>query len=322
MADRPIKVSVGIPVFNAEKYMERSARSLFGQTLSEMELVFIDDASSDRSMEILDRVLAEFPDRRAQVRVIRFPRNQGPMTARLTALEHFSGEYFIFCDADDFVEPDLYETMYRLAAEGREKPADVVHSGFHVIHVDGKKKRDSDAVDITDLRELLRQLNNGTLLPSLWCHMFRRDRIDAKQIFQPQSLRFSEDYLMLIQMLNQCSSLVCLPRGGYWYCRNTGSLCHQHVEENMRSARFVLRYLDRKEKDPVQTEARKSRWRALVHQALREDALSPRRAAAILRRCGPGVLGDRNLKWKKRIRLFLISRIPAAALMFQKKRSK
>lgn len=322
MTSRPVKVSVGIPVYNVEKYMERTARSLFGQTLGELELVFVDDASSDRSVEILERVLAEYPDRREQVRIIRFSRNQGPSAARLAALQHFSGEYFIFCDADDFVEPDLYEKMYRRAYEGRAEPADVVHCGFHVVHVDGKEKRDSDAVDVADLRELLRRLNNGTLLPSLCCHLFRRDRIAVEQLFLPQTLRYCEDYLMLIQMLDRCSTLACLPQGGYWYCRNTASISHRHVEENMRSARFVLRCLDRMETDPLQTEARKSRWRALLYQNLRGSALSPRRCAAILRRCGPGVLRDRNLKWKKRIRLFIIFRFPAAALLFQKKASK
>ena len=116
-----IKVSVCIPVYGVEKYIEKCARTLFEQTLQEIEYIFVDDCTQDRSMEILQKVLEEYPHRKAQVKIIHHEKNGGLVAARNTALKHVSGEYVIHCDPDDWVELDLYEIMYHEAvAQGAD----------------------------------------------------------------------------------------------------------------------------------------------------------------------------------------------------------
>ena len=117
------KVSVIIPVYNVASYIERCARSLFGQTLREMEFIFVDDSSPDRSIQIVREVLKEFPHRVHQVKFLRNEQNKGLPAARINGLRVATGEYVYRCDSDDYLEPDVLETMYRAA---KANDADIV----------------------------------------------------------------------------------------------------------------------------------------------------------------------------------------------------
>ena len=111
------KVSVIIPVYNVEKYIERCARSLFEQTLNDMEYIFVNDCTPDQSMQILSSILTEYPNRLKQVLIINQPSNTGQSGARRRGMELATGDYIIHCDADDWVELDMYEKMYVNALE-------------------------------------------------------------------------------------------------------------------------------------------------------------------------------------------------------------
>lgn len=117
------KVSVIIPVYNVEQYIERCARSLFEQTLDDIEYIFVDDKTPDKSMEILHEVLKEYPNRVNQVKIIEMPVNSKVAAARTAGMKAATGEYMIHCDPDDWVELDMYENMLKKA---EEKNADVV----------------------------------------------------------------------------------------------------------------------------------------------------------------------------------------------------
>lgn len=121
------KVSVIIPVYGAERYIERCARSLFEQTLDDMEYIFVDDCTPDRSMEVLKTVLSEYPYRAAQVRVITMAKNGKQAAAREAGMRAATGEYLIQCDPDDWVDAGMYEGMYACA---RERGADIVRGAF------------------------------------------------------------------------------------------------------------------------------------------------------------------------------------------------
>ena len=86
------KVSVIVPVYGVEKYIERCARSLFEQTLDDIEYIFVDDCSPDRSIEILNQVIGEYPGRKDQVQIIHHASNQGLALARQTGLKAATGE--------------------------------------------------------------------------------------------------------------------------------------------------------------------------------------------------------------------------------------
>ena len=111
------KVSVIIPVYRTEKYIERCVRSLFNQTLDEIEYLFIDDCSPDNSIKILNNVLEDYPHRKEQVIIHRMSRNSGQAIVRNWGMQNATGEYVIHCDSDDWGDADMYRAMYDKAVE-------------------------------------------------------------------------------------------------------------------------------------------------------------------------------------------------------------
>ena len=98
------KVSVIVPIYKVEPFIERCARSLFEQTLDDIEYIFVNDCTPDKSMEVLSRVLEDYPGRKEQVRIITMPVNSGLPKVRRAGLEVASGDYIIHCDSDDWVD--------------------------------------------------------------------------------------------------------------------------------------------------------------------------------------------------------------------------
>ena len=110
-------VSVIVLVYKVEEYIERCARHLFDQTLEDIEYIFVDDCSPDRSVEILERVLDDYPHRSKQVQILHNDVNRGQAFSRRRGIEAATGEYIIHCDSDDWPEMDMYEKMYVKASE-------------------------------------------------------------------------------------------------------------------------------------------------------------------------------------------------------------
>lgn len=125
------KVSIIIPVYGVEKYIERCARSLFEQTLDDIEYLFIDDCTPDKSVEILKRVLEEYPHRKSQVVIHRMEQNSGQAKVREWGMRNARGEYVIHCDSDDWLDVHMYEEMYNKAIE---EDADVVVCDYVVTN--------------------------------------------------------------------------------------------------------------------------------------------------------------------------------------------
>ena len=137
------KVSVVIPVYGVEKYIERCARSLFEQTLDDIEYIFVNDCTKDRSIDILNEVINDYPVRKQQVRIVHHEENKGSALARQSGWQTANGDYIISCDSDDWVDLNLYESMYNVAVE---KDADIVVSDY--MFVEG-----GDANKICGLRD-------------------------------------------------------------------------------------------------------------------------------------------------------------------------
>ena len=112
------KVSVIIPVYNCEKFLRECIDSLRAQTLCEIEMIFVCDASPDNSLAIL----REYEAKDERIRVVAFEKNRGVSAARNAGIELAAGEYVIFCDSDDWIEPQMYERLYAIA---KEKDADI-----------------------------------------------------------------------------------------------------------------------------------------------------------------------------------------------------
>ena len=115
MTNSKPKVSVIVPIYGVEAYIERCAVSLFEQTLDDIEYIFVNDCTPDESMKILSHVLSRYPHRTDQVVIINQPKNMGAAKAREVGIKAAKGEYIIHCDSDDWVDKDMYFLMYQEA---------------------------------------------------------------------------------------------------------------------------------------------------------------------------------------------------------------
>lgn len=109
------KVSVIIPVYGVELYIGKCAKSLFEQSLENIEFIFVDDCTKDNSIAIIQQLLENYPNRKKQTLILHHEENLGLPKARLTGIQKATGEYIVHCDGDDWIELDMYQSMYELA---------------------------------------------------------------------------------------------------------------------------------------------------------------------------------------------------------------
>lgn len=109
-----MKVSICIPIYGVEKYIEKCAVSLFEQTYKDIEYIFVDDCSPDRSVEVLESVIEKYPERQNQVNIIHHIHNIGLAGARNTAVDNATGDYIMHVDSDDWIDKDCVETLIHI----------------------------------------------------------------------------------------------------------------------------------------------------------------------------------------------------------------
>lgn len=223
------KVSVVIPVYKVEAYIERCARSLFGQTLDAMEYIFVDDCSPDASIEILQRVLADYPARTAQVKIIRQERNKGVAAAREAAIKAATGEYLTHCDSDDWVATDAYERLY---AEAKSKELDIVW--FDYYETDGTHEEHRSQAWAADKTALLKAYldASGTLMNTfLWNRLYKRELHDAEFVYPTHNM--CEDLVIALQLLLRSKRIGHLPAALYYYYQSPDSITRCTSEERI-----------------------------------------------------------------------------------------
>lgn len=220
------KVSVIVPVYGVEKYIERCARSLFEQTLDDIEYLFIDDCTPDRSIEILKNVLEEYPNRKSQVIIHRMEQNGGQAAVRKWGMLNATGDYVIHCDSDDWVDTDMYRTMYEKA---KEDNADIVVCDY--CQTDGLKKSNYFTSFETDLHkeDILRVFLREKYAWSVWNKLVRRTIYTCKDYMFPLG-NMGEDMVLTIQCLLYSERISYIPRAYYYYYYNENSITQVKTE--------------------------------------------------------------------------------------------
>ena len=216
-----MKLSVCIPVYNVAPYVEQCARSLFGQTYEDMEFLFVDDATPDDSIGIVRRVLADYPARQGQVKVLRHETNRGLVAARKTAIRAATGDLITHCDSDDWVDPDLYAKM---VARMEEEGADAVLCSTR-RHLPGRVLL-SECPDRLRLSgcDAMRRTDEIPALNAMMTKVFRRECVDLDAIECPDSICIAEDYCHVMQVLPRCRLLTSVSGAYYNYRVNANSM--------------------------------------------------------------------------------------------------
>lgn len=228
------KVSVIIPVYGVEKYIERCARSLFEQTLDDIEYIFVDDCSPDKSIEILNKVIADYPQKTPNIKIIQHKKNEGLPIARQSGWKVATGEYIANCDSDDWVDSALYEMMYKTAVD---KTADIVVCDLKIT--DGisceniikgllrdKLSKEKAAKDMIYLR------TTWSLCNKLIC---RNLYIGLKEY--PKAY-MGEDMAVTLPVLEACNTVAFCNNVYYYYFINTNSASRQ-TTLNSAKAKYI-----------------------------------------------------------------------------------
>lgn len=237
------KVSVCVPIYRVASFIERCARSLFEQTLKEIEYIFVDDCSPDDSVAILLRVLEEYPHRKSQVRLVRHAKNRGSSGARTTALEFVTGEYVIGCDSDDWVEPFAYEAMYDLA---KATGSDMVISDYYVNYA-RKQLYISQPGEGTGT-EVTRLLLSGKLHCAVWNKLVRTSIYRDNDLAPEPGVNMWEDVILSIRNAYFSRKVTHLPRACMHYNQEnvnsyTASACYSDkVIEDLRRVVAVMEH--------------------------------------------------------------------------------
>lgn len=220
MENKP-RISVIVPIYGVEKYIERCARSLFGQTLNDIEFIFIDDCTLDNSITILKEVVEEyrpfFVNKGWTVRMERMQKNSGLPTVRRHGIQLAKGEYIVHCDSDDWVDAELYETMYKKASEEHH---DMVVCNYR--KTDGVNERIYAATRTTDKREYMSLLLNAKVTWAVWCRMVHCSVFQNPIIYPTQNM--GEDMALTIQLLYFCKKIGFVEKPYYNYYINTSSI--------------------------------------------------------------------------------------------------
>lgn len=194
--EQNIKVSICVPVYGGEKYIAQCARSLFEQTYEDMEYVFVNDCTKDKSIEVVLQVAADYPQRKDAVKIVNHDRNHGLAASRRTGVENASGDYFLYIDEDDYLEPDA---ISRYVACALETDADIVMADHNFVMSDGVIPH-HDVIP-EDKGDYVRKLLTRKTSIEIWGRLFRRSFVMEQGLFAPEGLDMSEDFVLIPRMV-------------------------------------------------------------------------------------------------------------------------
>jgi len=225
------KVSVIVPIYKVEKYIERCARSLFEQTLDDMEFIFVDDCSPDTSLKVLETIITEYENRKNQIRIIHHKQNLGLPLARKTGIENSTGDYIIQCDSDDWVDKSMYEAMYN---EAMKSHADAVMCGYQIT--DGEKSIPFVVCNSLNKKQFIINCLSQKESASLWSKLFKRELF--KMDINYPTCGMGEDIALCLQLIFYCNIIAFIPKPYYYYYSNIDSIS-KNQSENCILSRFT-----------------------------------------------------------------------------------
>lgn len=212
------KVSVIIPVYGVEKFIARCARSLFEQTLDDIEYIFVDDCTPDNSIKILRKILTDYPHRGKQTRIVKMPTNSGLPAVRRHGIQLATGDYIIHCDSDDWVDVHAYEMMYNKAVEGNY---DIVFCDFYITN-GNKHKLVNRKINNSTLNNLTLKIVQKVYW-QLWSVMTKKSVISENKINYPTANN-GEDFALMVQLLYYSNKFTHIDRPLYYYFLNENSI--------------------------------------------------------------------------------------------------
>lgn len=245
-------VSVIIPVYNVEKYLDDCLASVCTQTMKEIEIILVDDGSTDSSAEICKK----WADKDLRMRFISQP-NQGVSVARNTGIKASRGEWIAFIDSDDWIDPDYLEKLYGCAVKNN---ADISICGFYFNYPDSEVKRGHyendmlfkgrDEVSQIQIQILAKNMsriknNSGDRIGAPWCKLFKASFIHDNRLEFVPGLRRSQDVVFNLYALEKAQFVAYTNIPLYHYRIIEESVCNKFSAKILTNVKAYLGEMQR-----------------------------------------------------------------------------
>ena len=233
------KVSVIMPVYNAERHLERTLESLINQTFDDYEIVCINDGSKDNSLKILEK----YSEKSNKIKIIN-QKNSGPAMARHNGIKNSSSKYLMFCDADDKYCPTMIEEMYNAIEENQTDFAMCLHNIYDLKtekitqwENKGHYKTDFGKFEMTPEKTYKTSI-------LLWDKIIKRDLLETNNIEYPISYEH-DDAVFMIRYFSSCKNYFVLNKFLYLYTTNNVSSIMGKLRSNKNGEKcfdFIYSY--------------------------------------------------------------------------------
>lgn len=236
-------VSIIVPIYGVEKYIKRCVESLFNQTYRNIEYVFVNDCTPDRSIEILQEVLESYPERKPKTRIVKMPTNSGLAAVRRHGIQLATGDYIIHCDSDDWMEPKMIAELYTKAVN---ENLDIVFCDYYRSFDDSKTVCKNKTFDGRSKDEYFSDLLTRRCHTSVWNKLVRRNLFTDNKIDYPV-YNMWEDYVLSSQAFFYASKIGYVNKPLYNYYCNTNSICFDKPDRKqvqiVKNAGIILNFL-------------------------------------------------------------------------------
>ena len=190
------EVSIIVPIYNVEKYIEKCSRSLFEQTFQSIEYIFVNDCSPDNSINVIKEILNDYPNRKEQCIFIELAKNNGPALARNIGLKESRGKYIYFCDADDWTNIQLIEKLYNTAICYH---SDIVVCDYYMVYNDKKIYSHAENWASEKINTLRNYIKKGYNV--VWNLFVRSNIYKAYNIRFIEGYTYGEDFNLSVKLL-------------------------------------------------------------------------------------------------------------------------
>ena len=209
--EQHIQVSILMPVYKVEQYIEKTLDSIFTQTYPYLDYVFVNDCSPDNSLQVLKDTIRKYNIEESCYTIINHTRNEGIAVSRADCLAHAKGDYVFFVDSDDWIEKDAAEQMVKASNGGT---VDIVGCDFMKDFLSGKTTCHHEEYADTCRENMMRCLNYD-IATVLWKLLIRRSLFDHFTI--TPHVDIVEDYIMSVKLYYYAKSFAALPQAFYHY---------------------------------------------------------------------------------------------------------
>ena len=214
-------ISVIVPVYNVEKFLDKCISSIVNQTYKNLEIILIDDGSTDESVQICDK----WQEKDNRVRLTH-KENTGVSDTRNIGLEKTTGEYICFVDSDDYIEPDYIENLYKSLTENN---ADIASCGHIAEAYSNSVILFSNSNFVADTEETLKRLFlRNDVFPVLWGKLYKKELFDGIRF--PDG-KIHEDIATVYKVLAKSKITTHIDKAGYHYIQRHGSIMHKEFSK-------------------------------------------------------------------------------------------